>query len=82
MLDLLFTNSPATVSIPMLMWVDNLPQIDHDSIVFNNLNMLPPKQEGIHGTLYNYKKADFDTYCNILCSVPWDLAKSDDINEW
>ena len=78
-LDLLFTNSPSTISHVDV--VDNLPQADHDSIVFS-LNVLPPKQEVTHCLLYNYKKADFDTYRDTLSLVPWDLAKSNDVNDW
>ena len=73
-LDLLFINSPSTVSHVDV--VDNLPQTDHDLIVFTF------KQEGIHRLLYNCKKADFDIYRNTLCSVPWDLAKSSTVNDW
>ena len=57
-LDVLFTNSPSMVShIEVL---DNLPLTDHDALIFG-LNVLPPKQEGVNRTLYNYKKADFDS---------------------
>ena len=58
-LDLLLTNSPSMVSHVDV--IDNLPHTDHDSIIFR-LNVLPPKQEGVHCILYNYKKADFGIY--------------------
>ena len=61
--------------------VDNLPHTDHDSIIFR-LNVLPPKQEGVHRILYNYKKADFGIYRDTLRLAPWDLAKSDTVDDW
>jgi len=60
--------------------VDNLLQTDHDCIVFS-LDILPPKQSKVNRLLYNYKKANFDVYCETLCLVPWELA-SDSIEEW
>ena len=78
-LDLLFTNSPSTVSHVDV--VDNLPHTDHDLVIFS-LNVLPPKQERVHRLLYNHKKADFDNYRDTLRSVPWDLAKSDVVDDW
>ena len=78
-LDLLLTNSPSMVSHVDV--VDNLPHTYHDSIIFR-LNVLPPKQEGVHHILYNYKKADFGIYRDSLCLAPCDLAKSHTVDDW
>ena len=60
--------------------VDNLPHTDHYLIIFR-LNVLQPKQEGVHRVPYNYKKADFSIYQETLC-LAWDLAKSDTVDDW
>ena len=54
---------------------------DHDCIEFT-LDILPPKQDTLHRTLYNYKKTDFESYWMALQSIPWELAEADNIDIW
>ena len=49
--------------------VDNLPQTDHDSIVFHLIY-----------SIANYKKADFDIYQDTLLHS--DLAKTSTVYDW
>ena len=58
---------------------ENLPDTDYDEVLFT-LSILPPQQCQTHHCLYNYKKADFCKFCETLSSIPWEMAKSDDIN--
>ena len=78
-LDLVLTNNPSCVS--HINVCDYLPGTDHDAVSFT-LSILPPKQCQTHRHLYNYKKADFCTFRETLSSIPWEMAKSDDIDSW
>ena len=79
MLDLVLTNNTSSVS--NLNVCDNLPGTDHDAVQFT-FSILPPKQCTVYRYLYNYKKADFNTFRDTLSSVPWEIAESSDIDSW
>ena len=76
-LDLIFVNNPNLVSC--VQPVDNLPGTDHDVIQFS-LAVSLPKQATCSRLLYNYKKADFQHFCEVLSHVPWSCIPSDNID--
>ena len=49
---------------------DNLPSTDHSAIEFS-LSVAIPIQSSCRRTLYNYKKADFNAFCEVLSHIPW-----------
>ena len=67
-LDLIFVNNPNLVSC--VQPVDNLPGTDHDAIQFS-LAVALPKQATCSRLLHNYKKADFQHFCEVFesCTV-------------
>ena len=66
-LDLVFSNRDYISSVDV---VDNLPSTDHLAVEFQ-LSVSIPVQRQCQRSLYNYKKADFDTFCVILSHIPW-----------
>ena len=72
-LDLIFTNHLNCVS--SIEVVDNLPGTDHDAVEFvvssSVVNVQPDR------VLYNYTKADFSEYLEVLSRVPWDCIPFD-----
>ena len=50
--------------------VDNLPSTDHFAVEFHLLVSIPTQTQ-CRRSLYNYKKADFDTFREVLFRVPW-----------
>ena len=70
-LDLLLTNRADIVSD--LIVADGLPGSDHDGI-FYTLNVIKKRITTHHRRMYNFKKADFDKFRDMLCSTPWDCC--------
>ena len=66
-LDLVFTNCDCISSVDV---VDNLPSTDHFAVEFHLLVSIPTQTQ-CRRSLYNYKKADFDTFREVLFRVPW-----------
>ena len=58
-------------SISTIRTVDNLPGTDHDSAEFS-ICISPTKSSTSEKKLYNYKKADFCAFQELLSHVPWD----------
>ena len=63
--------------------MDNLTGADHDSIAFI-ICAYPPKPLTSNKRLYNYKKADFCAFKELLSCVPWDQLDfhSDIEDDW
>jgi len=75
-LDLVLSNYDC---VSMVNVIDNLPSTDHLAVEFS-LSVTIPAQSGRRRTLYNYKKADFNAFQDVLSHIPWDIMRySDDI---
>ena len=71
----MFTNCPDSFSDIQI--VDNLPGTDHDSVKFS-ICISAPKSSKCVKELYNYKKADFCAFLEVLSHVPWSQLNFDD----
>ena len=74
-LDLVFTNMQDRVTNVQV--VDGLPGSDHDGVHFN----ITLKCQRLHKPprrLYNFKKADFNNFRDILSTIPWDSCFLED----
>ena len=78
-LDLLLTNYNDLISDIKIR--EGLGFSDHASI-YCLLNLLPPKQSHTTRMLYNYSKANFTEFRDCLQKIPWDVASSEDIDNW
>jgi len=75
-LDLVLANHDC---VSLVNVTDNLPSTDHFAIEFS-LSVNIPTQSRCRRTLYNYKKADFNLFREVLSHIPWDITRdSDDI---
>ena len=54
--------------------VGGIPGSDHDGICFNISVDLSPIPRGPHRWLFNFKKADFGRFRDVLSSIPWDCC--------
>ena len=80
MLDLVFVNYSERVKDVTV--VDGIPGSDHDGICFNISVDLPPIRRVPHRRLFNFKKADFGLFRDVLSSIPWDCCFRDgDVEE-
>ena len=66
-LDLVLSNRNCITSVDV---IDNLPSTDHSAVEFY-LSVSIPIQQPCQRLLYNYKKANFDAFCEVLSHVPW-----------
>ena len=67
-LDLIFTNHPGSINSVAI--VDNLPGTDHEAVEFVKSSSIVYVQP--HRVLYNYAKADFSVFLEVLSHIPWD----------
>ena len=75
-LDLILSNRDCVSLVNM---TDNLPFTDHLAIEFS-VSITIPVQSRCQRTLYNYKKADFNAFREMLSHIPWDVVSdSDDV---
>ena len=72
-LDLIFTNHPNSIFSVQI--VDNIPGTDHDAVEFVVLSSIVGAQP--NRVLYNYTKADFNVFLEVLSHVPWDCVPFD-----
>ena len=78
-LDLLFTNRPDILHEVKV--VDGLPGSDHDAVYFS-INLGRRRFLRQKRLVYNFKKANFDLFREMLSKVPWDCCfLSESINE-
>ena len=78
-LDLIFTNKVKGACDVRV--VDNLPRTDHDAVLFTT-NFHKPRPLGQKQWTYNFKRADFSRYRELLSKVPWDCCfLRDSIND-
>ena len=78
-LDLLFTNRPDILREVKV--VDGLPGSDHDAVYFS-INLGRRRFLRQKRLVYNFKKANFDLFREMLSKVPWDCCfLSESINE-
>ena len=78
-LDLVFTNTAESLFDVSV--VDNLPGTDHDAVVFAT-NYQKHKPSLQRRWTYNFKKADFVSFRELLSKVSWDCCfLSDSIND-
>ena len=66
-LDLVLTSGDCVFSVDV---VDNLPSTKHSAVEFHlsvSIHVQNPNQR----SLYNYKKANFATFREVLSHVPW-----------
>ena len=68
-LDLIFTNCPNSISSVEI--IDNLPGADHNAVKFV-ISFLPVIQVQPNRVLFNYTKADFSVFLEVLSHIPWD----------
>ena len=61
--------------------IDNLPSTDHFAIEFL-LSVGIPVQYHCQRTLYDYKKADFNAFREVLSHIPWDIVSDGDDIEY
>ena len=78
LLDLVLTNNDC---VSLVNVTDNLPSTDHCAIEFS-LSVGIPVQSHCQRTLYNYKKADFDAFREVLSHIPWDIVNDGDDIEY
>ena len=79
-LDLLFTNRPDILHEVKV--VDGLPGSDHDAVYFP-INLGRRRLSRQRQLVYNFKKANFDLFREMLSKVPWDCCfLSESINEY
>ena len=69
-LDLVLTNIDR---VSLVNVTDNLLYTDHSVIEFS-LSVAIPIQSHCRTTLYNYKKADFNAFCEVLSRIPWNIV--------
>ena len=72
-LDLILTNHPNSISSVEI--VDNLPGTDHDAVEFVVSSSIVGVQP--NRVLYNYTKADFNVFSEVLSHVLWDCIPFD-----
>ena len=78
-LDLLFTNRPDILHEVKV--VDGLPGSDHDAVYFS-INLGRRRISRQKQLVYNFKKANFDLFREMLSKIPWDCCfLSESINE-
>ena len=77
-LDLVLTNLDC---VSLVNVTDGLPSTDHFAIEFS-LSVGNPVQYHCQRTLYNYKKADFNAFREVLPHIPWDIVSDDDDIEY
>ena len=73
-LDLIFTNCSNSISSVEI--VDNLPGADHNAVKFV-VSFLPVTQVQPNRVLFNYTKADFSVFLEVLSHIPWDCISFD-----
>ena len=70
-LDLLLTNNPDGVTGVKV--VDGLPGADHAAVDFV-LKVAPPRSSAEKRIVYDFKKADFEQFRDLLSAIPWDTC--------
>ena len=78
LLNLVLTNNDCASLVNI---TDNLPSTDHSTIEVS-LPVGIPVQSHCRRTLYNYKKADFDAFREVLSHIPWDIVNDGDDIEY
>ena len=73
-LDPIFINHSDSISSVEI--VDNLPGTDHDTVEFV-VSHSPVINVQPNRILYNYNKADFSVFLEVLSHVPWDCISFD-----
>ena len=77
-LDVILTSRPDLVTYVSLS--DNLAGCDHEAIKFE-IAAIPVNKRSRFRRLYNFKKADFNEFVNVLDSTPWDHVDYGDVNK-
>ena len=78
-LDLVLSNFPSLVSDVSV--VDNLPRCDHSIVTFS-LSIQKPHIYHRPRSTYNFKRANFDPFRDLLGMVQWsDISHAENINE-
>ena len=78
-LDLVFSNEPLQASNVHV--VNGLVGSDHHAVRFDIL-CSPPKTKAHVHTVYNFKKANFEEFRDLLSKIPWDCCfQSDSIED-
>ena len=77
-LDLVLTNIDC---VSLVNVTDNLNSTDHSAIEFS-LSVAIPIQSHCQRTLYNYRKADFNAFCEVLSLIPWNIVNDGEDAEY
>ena len=72
-LDLLLTNDPDSISCVQV--VDGLPGADHAAVDFV-LKLAKPQSSEEKRVVYDFKRADFEQFHDLLSAIPWDIYLS------